>query len=107
MDSFYAPSCESTEINFNPERNKMNPILRLKMSVTSVKRCADIVGEISSEEIELMAVYGPVGSPNEQWSKYTPSGNLRFNVSNPEAFGKILPGQFIFVDLTITDKESA
>lgn len=79
--------------------------IRLKMQVSSVLRRADNNGEIISEEIELIAVYGPEGSPNAQWSKLTPSASLKMSISNPGAFGRILPGQFRFVDLTLTDKD--
>jgi hypothetical protein len=81
-------------------------MLRLKMSVSTVKRIADGQGLIISEEISLSAVYGPEGSPNAQWSKWTPSAQLSMTVNNPEAFGKLLPGQFMFVDLTPCEKES-
>lgn len=82
------------------------PVLRLKMTVSSVKRNADGQGNIASEDIQLSAVYGPEGSANSQWSKWTPCANLSMQVNNPAAFGKVLPGQFVFVDLTLTDKES-
>lgn len=82
-----------------------NAVLRLKMSVSSVKRVADAQGNIQSEEIGLNAVYGPEGSPNAQWSKWTPMASLSMTVNNPAAFGKVLPGQFFFVDLIPTDKD--
>ena len=82
-------------------------VLRLKMSVESVKKVADSDGNIQSEEIALRAVYGKEGSANAQWSKYTPSGSLVMTVSNPAAFGRVLPGQFMFVDLTPTVKDAA
>lgn len=81
-------------------------MLRLKMVVSSVKKVANGEGNIQSEELSLAAVYGPDGSANKQWSQYTPCGQLNFTVSNPEAFGKVLPGQFIFVDLSLTDKDA-
>lgn len=84
----------------------MSATLRLKMSISSVKSSCDQNGVKSSEEIALQAVYGPEGSPNAQWSKWTPSANLTMHVSNPAAFGKVLPGQFYFVDLIPTDKDS-
>lgn len=84
----------------------MSAVLRLKMTVTSVRRVADSQGNITQEEIGLNAVYGPEGSPNSQWSKWTPAASLSMNVNNPEAFGKVLPGQFMFVDLTPCEKDS-
>jgi hypothetical protein len=85
----------------------MSAVLRLKMSVSSVKRHADGEGNITLEEISFGAVYGKEDSANAQWSKWTPSAQLTMTVSNPKAFGKVLPGQFVFVDLIPTDKDSA
>lgn len=84
----------------------MNAVLRLKMCVSSRKDVADSKGEKVQEELDLSAVYSNNdGDANKQWSKWTPSGHLRFTISNPGAFGKVLPGQFVFVDLTVTDKD--
>jgi hypothetical protein len=81
--------------------------LRLKMVVNTVKRHADNDGNISQEEITLSAVYSDKeGAPNKQWSKWTPSGNLSFVVSNPAALGQVLPGQFYFVDMHQCDKDA-
>lgn len=80
--------------------------LRLKMFVNSVKRVSNSSGDIASEEITLSAVYGPEGTPNSQWSKWTPSAQLSMTINNPDAFGKVLPGQFFFVDMIPTDKDS-
>jgi hypothetical protein len=76
------------------------------MSIASVKSGCDQNGAKVNEEIVLQAVYGPEGSPNGQWSKWTPSAGLNMFVTNPEAFGKVLPGQFYFVDLIPTTKEA-
>lgn len=83
------------------------PTLRLKMTVRSVNRVADGIGNISQEELLLDAVYSnDPGSANAQWSKWTPSATLTMTISNPGAFGRVLPGQFVFVDLTLTDKDT-
>lgn len=85
----------------------MNDVaLRLKMSVSSVKSVADGNGDKTSEELALTAVYGKDGTANAQWSKWTPSASLTMNISNPGAFDKVLPGQFVFVDITLTDKDA-
>jgi hypothetical protein len=80
-------------------------VLRLKCVVSSVKSVADAEGNKSQEELALSAVYSG-SEANKQWSKYTPIASLTMTISNPAAFGKVLPGQFVFVDLTPTDKES-
>lgn len=84
----------------------MTATLRLKMTIGSVKSVCDQNGEKAAEEIVLSAVYGPDGSPNGQWSKWTPNAGLNMYVSNPAAFGKVLPGQFYFVDLIPTTKDA-
>ncbi len=75
--------------------------LRMKASVTSLKKVADSTGEITAEEFMLQAVYAESG-PNRQWCKWTPHINFSFTVSNPDAFGKLLPGQFVHIDITPT-----
>jgi hypothetical protein len=85
----------------------MDAVLRLKMSVGSVNSSADQNGEKYQEEISLNAVYNSdPNSANAQWSKWTPCGSLSMTISNPQAFGKLRSGQFVFVDLTPTDKDS-
>lgn len=81
-------------------------MLRLKMQVGSVKRAVGVNGEVSQEEVALFAVYGAEGSVNAQWSKYTPCGQLTMTISNPDAFGCVCPGMFVFVDITETTKEA-
>lgn len=84
----------------------MSAVLRLKMSVSSVKSVADGNGEKASEELTFQAVYGSAGSSNEQWSKWTPAAHLSMTISNPGAFDKLRTGQFVFVDITPTDKDA-
>lgn len=80
--------------------------LRLKMVVNTVSNHVDSNGETQSQSISLTVVYSDKeGSVNKQWSKWTPSGELKFLVSNPPAIGRLLPGQYFFVDLVPTDKD--
>jgi hypothetical protein len=77
------------------------------MVVNSVKKICDNQGAISQEEIGLNAVYdNKPESANAQWSRWTPSASLTMAISNSQAFGKVLPGQFVFVDLIPTEKDS-
>jgi len=76
------------------------------MSVGSVKSSCDANGDKVAEEVRLEAAYGPEGSPNAQWSKWTPAASLFMQINNPGAFGKVLPGQFFFVDIIPTDKDA-
>lgn len=79
--------------------------LRMKVLASSVKQVVDGEGNHYQDEVALNAVY--TGSEaNKQWSKYTPIASLTATISNPQAFGKVLPGQFFFVDLIPTTKEA-
>lgn len=82
-------------------------MLRLKMCVNRVARIAGNDGAIASEEVQLSAVYSnDPKSANAQWSKWTPAAQLNMTINNPDALGKILPGQFVYVDISETDKDS-
>lgn len=104
---FMHPDEVKDESQMGPDPMPSLSNLRLKMSVVAVKRLADGEGKITAEEIEMCAVYGAPGTVNNKWSKWTPNGRLTMTVSNPDVFGKVLPGQFIFVDLVPTTKDSS
>lgn len=81
-------------------------VLRLKCCVNSVKTVHGTEGEPYQQELALSAVYSnKEGSANAQWSKWTPSASLQMTVSNPAAFDKLKPGEFVYVDLIPTDKD--
>lgn len=82
-------------------------VLRLKMMVNSVKTVHGNDGEPSQQEISLSAVYSNnPDAANAQWSRWTPSASLQMQVSNIAAFNKVKPGQFVYVELIPTDKDS-
>lgn len=84
-------------------------MLRCKMRVTEVAAIKDTDGSISSERVKLAAVYGPEGTDNAQWSKWTPCANFDITINNPEAFNKLSSGHEFYVDFTPVDgpKQSA
>lgn len=56
-----------------------------------------------SEEIIANAVHGD--SPeNKEWSKWTPSGQLTLQITNEAAFGRLLPGDEIMIEITRVEK---
>jgi hypothetical protein len=80
---------------------------RLKMVVNTVKQDIDAEGKPTAESISMSPVYSEKpDSANKQWSQWTPSGQLQYYVTNPAALGKVRPGMFFYVDLTLTDKDS-
>lgn len=84
-----------------------HPTTRLKLVVNTVQRGIGQNGETQTETITFSAVYSDKeGSANKQWCSWTPSAQLQFTVNNPRVFGRFLPGQFYYADLTLTDKDS-
>jgi len=81
--------------------------LRLKMVVNALKTIHGTDGEPQQQELELSAVYSnKEGSANSQCSKWAPPASLKMSVSNTAAFNKVLPGQFVYVDLIPCEKDS-
>ena len=52
------------------------------------------------EEIELLTEYDENDPEDTKFSTATPSGNLKFNLSNPNLLSTFKPGQTYYVDLT-------
>lgn len=73
--------------------------------VQSVRKVVGTGGGIDQEEIGLHAVYGPTGTVNAQWSRWTPSASVQFTISNPDAFDKVLPGQYYYLDFIATTQD--
>ncbi|MEN6370919.1 MAG: hypothetical protein ABFD64_02815 [Armatimonadota bacterium] len=76
------------------------PVLRCKMRVQSVTHQKDDKGETSQEVVDLCAVYGEPGTPNSEWSKYTPAAQFKIHINNPDAFNKLSKGHEFYVDFT-------
>lgn len=68
-----------------------------KFKITSVTRF-----EGAQEQITASAVcFNPFDHPeNKSFSQYTPSGDLKFTVSNPELFDNFKPGAFVYLTLS-------
>lgn len=54
-------------------------------------------------EIRLMPVYDDGSAENKSWSKYTPSGEVRLFITNPNAINAFEPGKSYYVDFTPAD----
>lgn len=78
----------------------MEPVLRAKMRVESVSRSINEDGSVGNEQVKLRAVYGPEGSPNGEWSKWTPSASFDITINNPAAHGALSKGHEFYVDFT-------
>lgn len=70
-------------------------MLKAKFTCNSV---AVDAGSPNVETVHLRPVHADSGV-NKEWSKYTPSGELKMVITNPEAQGKIKPGQEYILDI--------
>lgn len=52
---------------------------------------------VDTEEIVLRPCTGP---GNEEWSKWTPSGEVKMTITNPAAVEQFVVGEDYFVDFT-------
>lgn len=76
-------------------------MLRAKFIVTQITKHSD-----GAETVELGAANGRKDTVNAQWSKWTPSGNLRMQINNPEAQGKLIPGKYYFLDISEASEDA-
>lgn len=60
--------------------------------------------EEPSADITLRAVTSD-SEENKTWSKWTPSGTLEMNVTNPEAIKQFVQGEEVFLTLTSAKPE--
>lgn len=52
-------------------------------------------------DVTLQPVFaGDDGDANSQWSKWTPSGEIRLSITNPNIFPELVNGKCFFVDFT-------
>jgi hypothetical protein len=70
------------------------------MRVAEVLHSKNADGTTQQERVKLQAVYGPDGSVNGDWSKWTPAANFEISINNASAFGKLSAGHEFFVDFT-------
>lgn len=79
--------------------------VRAKMRVTGRHEMTGITkgGTIDQVQVTLQPVYADSDGDekaNAEWSKWTPSGELRMVITNPAAYEQIKLGKAYFVDLT-------
>ena len=82
-------------------------VTRLKMVVNAVTDHGGPNVSSRMEEISASAVISDKeGSVNKQWSKWTPSGTLKFTVSNENVFDRLRPGDYFYLDVVRCDKDA-
>lgn len=81
----------------------------MKGSVRAKFRCMEVTRTWDPHErIKLMAVHsnGPkVSEENKSFWKATPTGALEFTITQPDAFGRFVPGGFYFLDFLPVEDE--
>lgn len=62
--------------------------------------------ELEGVELHMQPVFGQdEGDPNKEWSKWTPSGELRMSVTNPAAYEQFSVGQDVMLTLEPVPKK--
>lgn len=77
--------------------------VRAKVRVTGRHETTHITGDgnVQGVIVTMQPVYGTDADPgNKQWSKWTPSGEIRLDITNPDAFKQFVLGKEYFVDFT-------
>lgn len=75
-------------------------IMRAKLAVQSVE------GFTGCDVVKMAPVcggkpFGPNGeSEDNTFARYTPGGEVKLNITNPELMGKFKPGQKFYADFT-------
>lgn len=73
--------------------------MRCKFRTTQIRSVSNNYGNnagVQQEELVLSAVTGP---ENQEWSKYTPYGELKLTITNSNLFGHIQGGKDYYLDL--------
>jgi hypothetical protein len=70
------------------------------MNIRAKFRCISVNNQSSYEAVTFQAVSGKDGTANAQWSKWTPSGEARLTITNPEARGVFKPDTEYFLDFS-------
>lgn len=61
-------------------------------------------GSVEAVTVTLQPVFGgDDDEANRDWSKWTPSGEIRLTITNPEAHSQFAIGKSYFVDFTPAD----
>lgn len=75
--------------------------VRAKFRVTTVSKTANNyggnAGTVEQNEVKLSAVSDDA---NKSWSKWTPGGEIRMTINNPDAFDQFKVGECYFVDFS-------
>lgn len=82
--------------------------MRAKFKVDAINASTSTDGSVSSESISMSPVfadnYGPNGeNEDNDFARYTPSGNLQMVITNPALFDTMVVGEKYYLDFTKAD----
>jgi hypothetical protein len=76
-------------------------MVRAKFRCTNVSKSAsNYGGQPGTVESNVVTLQPVCDDHNKTWSKWTPCGDIKMTINNPEAFDKFVPGECYFVDFT-------
>jgi hypothetical protein len=61
--------------------------------------CEKVSNDVYGQDVTLRTLYSDNPEDN-QFSKATPSGELQMRIDNPNAIGKLIPGNHYYLDIT-------
>jgi hypothetical protein len=76
-------------------------MMRAKVEVQSVEQVHGQLERLSMRPVTGSASFGPSGeSEDNTYARYTPSGSISLDITNPDLHGKFSQGQKFYVDFS-------
>ena len=76
-------------------------MMRAKMTVESVKDFGNNCQQVVMHPVCGNKPFGPNGeSEDNTFARFSPSGELKLTITNPDLAGKIKPGSTFYLDFT-------
>lgn len=75
----------------------------MSRKIRAKMKCNSVTKTEGSEQVKLAPVTAGNNPDNASWSKWTPSGVLELNITNPDVHGAFEPGKEYFVEITAAE----
>lgn len=73
------------------------------MQVRAKFRVTNINKDYDTQRTVYLSAVKEHEDDNNQWSKYTPAGQIILTITNPTAYDQFEVGKFYYVDFTLSD----
>ena len=80
-----------------------SPMFRAKIKIDAINRAPGVDTLIASPVTDTKLGDGGRNEDNS-FARYTPSGEIKLTITNPELIGQISPGEEFLVDFTPVEK---